>query len=202
MWTDQATKLILASASPRRLDLLRQIQIPVEPLVVPTTGEDEPRLPNEHVVDYVQRTSLEKNTRAQQYVVNQRPDLIGLPILSADTTVALGETILGKPQDAADAKNILTRLADKHHDVYTAVTLWHGQFVTRLVRAQVRIAPCILAVIDEYVDSHEPFGKAGAYGIQGIAAAYISEVNGSYSAVVGLPLFETAEMLRTLGLYQ
>lgn len=202
MWTDQTPKLVLASASPRRLDLLKQIMVPVEPLIVPFTGEDEPRLPNETVVNYVQRTSLEKNTRAQQYVLKHRPDLTGLPILSADTTVALGETILGKPRDTEDAKSILTILAGKHHDVYTAVTLTYGQCLTRLVQTRVCIDPCILDAIDQYIDSQEPFGKAGAYGIQGIAAAYVSEVTGSYTAVVGLPLFETAEMLRTLGLYR
>lgn len=202
MWTNQASKLVLASASPRRLELLQQIRVPVETLVVPTPGEDEPRLLNESVVNYVERTSLEKNTRAQHHIALHREDLQGLPVLSADTTVALGETILGKPRDSENAKDILTELAGKDHDVYTAVTLWHGQQLFHLAHAKVHISACILDSIDDYIQSQEPFGKAGAYGIQGIAAAYVSELTGSYTAVVGLPLFETAQMLRTLGLYR
>jgi len=216
MWTNLAHELILASASARRLALLEQIAVPVRQLVVPTTGEDEPRLANESVTDYVMRTALEKNQRTQKNIdsvtqaqtqpatsVPELPHLSNLPILSADTTVAIGEQILGKPRDRDDARRILTTLAGQTHDVYTAVVLrFDGQTTTALVHARVRMAPSLAPAIEDYIDSGEPFGKAGAYAIQGIAAAYVPEVLGSYSAVVGLPLYETAQLLRDARLYR
>ena len=217
MWTNLAHELILASASARRLALLEQIAVPVRQLVVPTPGEDEPRLANESVTDYVMRTALEKNLRTQNHIEsltgqthNQNtsstpdaPQLATLPILSADTTVAMGEMILGKPRDREDARRILTTLAGRTHNVYTAVVLrFNHQTKTALVQVQVSMAPALADAVDEYIDSGEPFGKAGAYAVQGIAAAYVTEVVGSYSAVVGLPLYETAQLLRDAGLYQ
>jgi septum formation protein len=124
-------------------------------------------------------------------------------VLAADTTVAIGQTILGKPRDAADAKRILTQLAGHTHDVYTAVVLHHnGQLYETLAHATVEFTAKFVHRIDQYIETQEPFGKAGAYAIQGVAAAYISKVQGSYSGVVGLPLYETAELLRTAGLFK
>lgn len=203
MWTHQSPGLVLASASPRRFDLLNQIAVPLEQLVLPAHADDEPRLAHETVVDYVQRTSLEKNLNARAYIKDHRPDLVGWPVLSADTTVALDQTILGKPSDAGAAKMALHSLIGKAHDVYTAVTLHaNGAISTALVHSTVEIDQSLEAALDDYVESGEPFGKAGSYGIQGKAAAYIRSLTGSYSAVVGLPLFETAQLLRKAGLYK
>ena len=220
MWTNLAHELILASASARRLALLEQIAVPVRQLVVPTPGEDEPRLANESVTDYVMRTALEKNVRTQAHIedltqpqtqpqsqtttsVSATAHLSNLPILSADTTVAMGELILGKPHDRDDARRILTTLAGQTHDVYTAVVLrFNRQTKTALVHVRVSMDSSLAKAIEEYLDSGEPFGKAGAYAVQGIAAAYVTEVDGSYSAVVGLPLYETAQLLREARLYQ
>lgn len=203
MWTNQADRLILASASPRRLQLLTQIQVPVEQLVVPAAGEDEPRLAGEAVTDYVERTAHDKLVRTQHYWASKHNDQPAPPMLAADTTVALGQTILSKPVDHADARRILTALAGQTHDVFTAVALSHrGKLYETLAHARVEVDSTMASVIDDYIASGEPFGKAGAYGIQGIAAAYIKTLTGSYSAVVGLPLFETAQLLREAGLYQ
>jgi len=210
MWTNKANKLILASASPRRLELLKQIAVPVEQLVVPAVqsvssdGDDEPRLPGETVTDYVMRTAHDKNQRARAHCHTNDADQ-DVPILSADTTVAMDQTILGKPTDDADAKRILTALAGQTHDVYTAVVLStsgvDGQTHSALVHTRVTIDAALHDCIDAYITTGEPKGKAGAYAIQGIAAAYVTEVTGSYSSVVGLPLYETAQLLRQAGLY-
>ncbi|MCD8565094.1 MAG: Maf family nucleotide pyrophosphatase [Burkholderiaceae bacterium] len=203
MWIDSNLNLILASASPRRRQLLEQIQVPVEQLVVPTEGEDEPRLPKETVTDYVTRTAHDKLIRTANHWHEQHPNQTMPPMLAADTTVAIGQTILGKPQDEADARRILTALAGKTHDVYTAVAMVHqGHEHKTVVHSTVEIDGALIDAIDDYIASGEPFGKAGAYGIQGIAAAYIKGLAGSYSSVVGLPLYETAQLLRQAGLYR
>lgn len=202
MWLHPTVKLILASASPRRLALLQQIAVPVQQLVLPIEGEDEPRLANETVTDYVQRTAHDKNRRARDHwQTSAGPS--DAPILSADTTVALGQTILGKPTDERDAKRILKTLAGNTHDVYTAVVLSIGaQQRSVLTHTRVNMDAMLTKSIDDYIASGEPFGKAGAYGIQGIAAAYVTSIEGSYTSVVGLPLYETAQLLRQAGLYQ
>lgn len=185
---------------------MRQIAVPVEQLIVPADGEDEPRWLNETVTDYVRRTAHDKNQRAQTHLqsahgVSQVPTL--LPILSADTTVAIGQTILGKPTDVSDARRILSTLAGQTHDVYTAVVLSIGERQSSvLTHTRVSVDASIADSLDDYIASGEPFGKAGAYGIQGLAAAYITGIEGSYTSVVGLPLYETAQLLREAGLYQ
>lgn len=202
MWLDPNRKLILASASPRRLALLQQISVPVQQLVLPVQGEDEPRLPDEPVTDYVMRTAHDKNRRAQAHWQAHHGD-DQTPILSADTTVALGQDILGKPVDAEDAKRVLCALAGQTHDVYTAVVLnIAGQTSKVLSHTRVRMDAVLADSVDAYIASGEPFGKAGAYGIQGIAAVYVRSLQGSYSSVVGLPLYETAQLLRDAGLYR
>lgn len=203
MWTGESDRLILASASPRRLQLLHQIGVPVEQLVVPASGEDEPRLPNEPVTQYVRRTARDKLTRTIEHWQQTYPEQSMPPMIAADTTVAMGEQILGKPAGEEDAKRILEQLAGHTHDVYCAVVLWHnGALHEAFTCTHVTFDKHFDQAIDSYIASKEPFGKAGAYAIQGIAAAYISKVSGSYSGVVGLPLYETACLLRQAGLYR
>jgi septum formation protein len=215
--------LYLASESPRRQELLNQINIAHTVLrLPPVEGEDEPRRANESPVVYVQRTAFEKSQRAQQWLAKTQPDAFTwrneqnlasepttpkhqhsldhpkhLPILTADTTVALGDTILGKPLDAHHAASILKQLSGKTHTVYTAVVLARQTTIyTELSVSLVSFKHLSQEEIIEYVDTGDCFGKAGAYGIQGFAARFIRDLQGSYSGVMGLPLYETAELLR------
>jgi septum formation protein len=193
-------KLILASASPRRLALLTQINVSAQPLIVPSPeGEDEPRNPNESVIQYVKRTTDDKLSRAQAYLAS----LDHCALLTADTTVAIGEDILAKPTDRQDAIRMLSLLSGKTHDVYTAVDLYFAAKTTHaLSHSRVTFESLTDQQIQKYVDSNEPFGKAGAYAIQGMAAQHIQRLEGSYSGVMGLPLHETAQLLRGAGLIQ
>ena len=194
--------IYLASASPRRHELLNQIGVPHEILnVPPPPGEDEPILPGESPIDYVRRTALHKaewaSTWLQQEIDQARR--VPHPILTADTTVALHHEILGKPTDPEDAKRILSKLSGQTHQVYTAVVLVHdGQVHQSLSVSDVTFAKLDIREIQHYVDTGEAFGKAGAYGIQGYAATFIHHLSGSYSAVMGLPLFETATLLKKI----
>ncbi|MFP4903399.1 Maf family protein, partial [Paraburkholderia sp. BR14261] len=125
------------------------------------------------------------------------------PILTADTTVSIDGHILGKPHDAAEAYAMLERLAGREHEVLTAVAVVNAEGVCLPVavsRSHVRFAPALPAAIARYVASGEPFGKAGAYGIQGRAAEFVERIDGSYSGIMGLPLFETAALLRAAGI--
>jgi septum formation protein len=188
----------LASQSPRRSQLLEQLGVR-HTLLLPGTDEDaealEVVLPGEAPADYVQRvTRLKLAAALQRRVARGLPDA---PVLCADTTVALGRSILGKPQDAADAARMLARLSGRSHRVLTAVALGQGTRVVQLVSvSQVRFAAMGVQDIAAYVASGEPMGKAGAYAVQGLAAAYIARISGSYSGIMGLPLFETAHALR------
>jgi len=188
----------LASQSPRRSQLLEQLGVR-HTLLLPGTDEDaealEVVLPGEAPADYVQRvTRLKLAAALQRRVARGLPDA---PVLCADTTVALGRAILGKPQDAADAARMLARLSGRSHRVLTAVALGQGTRVVQLVSvSQVRFAAMGVQDIAAYVASGEPMGKAGAYAVQGLAAAYIARISGSYSGIMGLPLFETAHALR------
>ena len=129
-----------------------------------------------------------------------RRGLAPAPILCSDTTVALGLQILGKPADAGDAARILGLLSGQTHEVLTAVAVQHGERRLQALSVScVRFASMTAAQIDAYVATGEPMGKAGAYGIQGRAAAHIEEIRGSYSGIMGLPVFETAGLLRQLG---
>jgi septum formation protein len=190
--------LFLASASPRRLALLTQINVIAQQLIVTAPdGEDEPRHPNESVIEYVKRTTDDKMSRAQAYL----DSLEHCAIITADTTVALGQVILAKPKDRQDAIRMLSLLSGKTHDVYTAVDLYFkGQTTRALSHSQVSFETMSIEQIERYVDSKEPFGKAGAYAIQGMAAQHVQRLEGSYSGVMGLPLHETAQLLRNAGL--
>ena len=193
--------IYLASQSPRRRELLGQIGIAHE-LLLPTPDEDaeslEQVLPGEVPEVYVQRVTALKLIAAQARWTRACGQ--NAPILCADTTVALGSTILGKPEDAADAKRMLRALAGQTHRVFTAVAIgWGEKTVQALCESQVTFAALSDAEIADYVASGEPMGKAGAYGVQGRAAAFIARIDGSYSGIMGLPLFETAQALRKVG---
>jgi len=191
----------LASQSPRRRQLLDQLGITHE-LLLPGAEEDaeslEAVLPHEAPLAYVQRVTQLKLDAALQRL--QRRGLPGAPMLCSDTTVALGRVILGKPADLADATRMLTALSGKTHRVLTAVALGTSdQRVQAVSVSRVTFAPMSAAQIQAYVASGEPMGKAGAYAVQGRVAAHISRISGSYTGIMGLPLFETAQLLGQLG---
>lgn len=181
-------KIILASRSPRRVELLAQLgmQCDIFPADI-----DESSLPGEDPALYVQRLAV-----AKALAVADKHGQRGLPILAADTTVALGQDILGKPADAAEALAMLNRLSGTVHLVHTAVAVFEaGQVRSLLSTTQVEMMRVPQAVLAEYVASGEPMDKAGAYGIQGRAGRWIARIDGSYSGVMGLPLHETAQLL-------
>jgi len=191
----------LASQSPRRSQLLEQLGVR-HSLLLPSPDEDaealETVLPREAPAEYVQRvTRLKLDAAMRRRVLRGLPDA---PVLCADTTVALGRSILGKPRDAADAARMLARLSGRNHRVLTAVAVGQGVRVVQVLSvSQVRFAPMSAADIESYVASGEPMGKAGAYAVQGLAAAYIARISGSYSGIMGLPLHQTAQALRQFG---
>ncbi len=191
-------RLYLASQSPRRRQLLDQLAVRYE-LLLADAGEDveslEAERRGETPAAYVQRV-----TRAKLGAARQRLKLRGLraaPILCADTTVALGRRILGKPADADDARSMLQALSGHTHRVLSAVAVWTGrQRIEALCVSRVHFAELPAQVIDAYIGSGEPFGKAGAYAIQSALAGWIDHIDGSYSGIMGLPLAETAALLR------
>lgn len=193
-------RLYLASASPRRRELLGQIGVAHEVLRVPAPpGEDEPQLPGESAADYVLRTARDKAERGVAFLAAS--SLAPLPLLAADTTVILDGAVLGKPADRADAARILGALSGREHEVRTAVVLAHaGRISEALSVTTVRMRALDGGDIARYCDSGEPFGKAGAYGIQGLGGAFIAHIAGSYTGVMGLPVFETAALLREAGI--
>lgn len=199
--TRAAPPIYLASQSPRRRQLLAQIGI--EPaLLLPDPDEDaeaiEAVLPGEAPADYVQRVTALKLAAALTRL--RRRGLAPAPVLAADTTVALGRRILGKPADASEAAAMLRALSGRTHRVLTAVALASGRRRWQALSvSHVRFAALDAGVIGRYVDAGEPFGKAGAYAIQGALAGWIERIDGSHSGIVGLPLFETAELLRRAG---
>ena len=190
--------IYLASQSPRRRQLLDQLGVAHE-LLLPDADEDAEALEElqhgELPAAYVQRVTALKLQAARARA--RRRGLPARPILTSDTTVALGRRILGKPADAAEARAMLTSLSGRTHRVLTAVALWTGRrTLSALSDSRVHVAPIPAADIDRYVAGGEPFGKAGAYAIQGAFAAWISRIDGSHSGIMGLPLHETASLLR------
>lgn len=185
--------IYLASQSPRRLELLRQIGI--EPGVLAVTVP-ESRLPGESPRDYVSRVAREK-AGAGLLQVMANPDAL---VLGADTEVVLDDRVFGKPADADEAARMLGDLAGRTHHVYSAVWLLSaGRELHATSRSEVRIAALSADAIARYVAADEWRGKAGGYAIQGRAAMFIEHLSGSYSGVMGLPLHETAELLRAFG---
>lgn len=193
-------RIYLASTSPRRRELLHQIGIDFDTLFFrapPRDDEDvsEAIVGNETAEAYVMRVAVAKAEGAMRRIVWRQ--LRRQAVLAADTTLELDGKIIGKPDDAAHAAEILRSLSGREHRILTAVALADNSTLTqRLSISTVRMREMSDAEIAAYIESGEPFGKAGAYGIQGLAAAFISEIHGSYSGIMGLPLYETAELLR------
>ena len=191
----------LASQSPRRRQLLEQMGVHCE-LLLPDATEDAEALEAERLGElplaYVQRVTRAKLQAARQRL--QQRQLPPAPILCSDTTVALGRRIYGKPQDAADAAAILQQLSGRTHRVITAVAVASGAAEHLAVStSRVSFAELSADTLERYIASGEPFGKAGAYGIQGAAGAWVKRIDGSYTGIMGLPLYETAELLRAVG---
>jgi septum formation protein len=215
--------IYLASQSPRRQELLTQIGVQFE-LLLADSSEDveslEIQLPDEPALDYVKRVTLAKLIAAKQRL--QARGLPSSPILCADTTVALNleneneskqdiqnksikEIILGKPTDHQDAKRILQLLSGKTHQVHTAVAVAGKPHINddepRLLvsSSQVTLKSLTDEEINAYISTNEPMGKAGAYGIQGIGGCLISSISGSFSGIMGLPLYETSQLMHETG---
>ncbi|MDP3798250.1 MAG: Maf family protein [Polaromonas sp.] len=192
----------LASQSPRRAQLLEQLGVRYRRLVA-DHGEDTEALEairgRESPVAYVKRVTRLKLDAATERA--ERQGLAPAPILCSDTTVALGRSILGKPESPAEAARMLRELSGATHRVLTAVAVQQGRRrMEALSISRVTFAPMTNAQIKSYVASGEPMGKAGAYAVQGRVAMYISHISGSYSGIMGLPLHETAWLLRAAGL--
>ncbi len=203
MTTPFDRSIYLASRSPRRRELLAQFGIPFHLLMFRTRADSSPELsedvqPGEAPGDYVLRVAREKAVSGWARMLERR--LPRAPVLAADTTVALDGRIFGKPADRNDAEEILTALSGKRHEVLTAVALKQGERLeTALSASQVQFREISPQEIRDYVASGECDDKAGAYAIQGRAAMFVREIRGSHSGIVGLPLFETAQLLQTLG---
>ena len=191
----------LASQSPRRQALLDQIGVAYQVLLPsdPAAAEAlEAVLPQESALRYVKRVTRLKVQAAMRQMHQQ--SLPFAPVLCADTTVVVDGQILGKPANARQATDMLRLLSGKAHQVLTAVAIGHNQDIQlALSRSRVKFAPMTAADIQDYVASEEPMGKAGAYAIQGRASAFISHVSGSYSGIMGLPLYETTLLLKQIG---
>ena len=193
--------IYLASQSPRRRELLDQIGVHYE-LLLPGPDEDSEALEDvrggESPVAYVRRVTALKLDAAVARM--RRRALPPAPVLCSDTTVALGRTIYGKPADPADAARMLRELGGRTHRVLTAVAVQAGRRrLQGLSDSRVTFSPMTPAQVRAYVASGEPMGKAGGYAVQGRAAEHITRLAGSYSGIMGLPLFETAQLLRSAG---
>ena len=195
-----APRIHLASRSPRRRELLTQIGVAFDTLIFrdgtrADKETDETPLKNEDPLAYVQRVARAKAEHGWRCVGWRR--LLAQPVLSADTTLEFEGEVIGKPLNAADAAHILGRLSGRTHRVLTAVAIClDTRIETALSISEVRFATLSDADIRRYVDSGEPMDKAGAYGIQGRAGVFVEHLAGSYTGVMGLPLCETARLLR------
>jgi septum formation protein len=203
--------IYLASQSPRRQEILTQIGVKFQ-LLLAEPSEDveslEIQLPDEPALIYVKRVTLAKLAAAKQRLHARGLDLA--PILCADTTVALmledgKEIILGKPANQHDAKRILQLLSGKTHDVHTAVAVLSNPHINDdqpkllVSSSQVTFKSLTDEEINAYISTNEPMGKAGAYGIQGIGGCLISSISGSFSGIMGLPLYETSQLMHETG---
>ncbi|MFN3790859.1 Maf family protein [Massilia sp.] len=196
-------KIYLASKSPRRRELLRQVGVEFELLMLrsdPARGVDvsEDVLPGEDPHAYVARVAKEKGAFAWNILQQRRQPL--RPVLTADTTVTIDGEILGKPADNKEAIAMLERLSGRTHQVLTSVAV-HSERITEQVTqvSNVRFATLTPAQIQAYCATPEPYDKAGGYGIQGLAALFVEHIEGSHSGIMGLPIFETARLLRKAG---
>ena len=195
-----ASRIYLASRSPRRRELLKQAGIAFDLLLMRADLQrgvdvDESPLAGEEPATYVIRIAAAKAAAGWRQVTMRR--LPGVPVLAADTTVVLGSDIVGKPDNAEHAQQMLRRLSGQTHQVLTAIAVARGdQLETALSTSAVEFRELEDGEIRRYVASGEPLDKAGAYAIQGRAAIYVRAISGSYSGIMGLPLYETAELLR------
>lgn len=193
----QQAQIYLASRSPRRGELLGQLG--VRYAVLPS-DVDESVLADESPEHYVLRLAHAKAQVCVRRLAEQ--GLAALPVLAADTTVCIDGVILGKPEDDADAAAMLRRMSDRWHMVHTAIALADaGRVEVALSSTQVELAPLTEAEIAAYVASGEPHDKAGGYGIQGLAGAFVRRIEGSYSGVMGLPIYETTQLLKQFGVH-
>lgn len=189
-------KIYLASRSPRRGELLRQIGVDFD--VLPS-DVDESVLPNEAPEHYVLRLAREKAAVCAQRIAAD--GMIAMPVLAADTTVCADGEILGKPESDDEARTMLLAMSDRWHTVHTGIALaFDGRIEALISSTQVEMAPLTEAEIAAYIASGEPHDKAGAYGIQGLAGVFIRRIEGSYSGVMGLPVYETAQLLKKAGI--
>ncbi len=190
-------QLVLASASPRRKELLDQIGVNYR---VYSVNIDETPKPSELPVDYVDRVAADKSAACLRELQCQ------LPVLAADTSVVVDGQILGKPENKAHAEIMLNQLSGNIHSVFSAVSLrcqgngYEDQHFCALSVTEVRFRKIDRGEIKAYWETGEPQGKAGGYAIQGLASVFVESIKGSYSGVVGLPLFETAELLSKQGI--
>lgn len=189
-----ASQVVLASASPRRLQLCSQLGLECE---VRPVDIDETAREGEHPVDYVRRLAHDKAVACLERLPGQ---LAQSAVLGSDTIVEIDGELLGKPADAEHARRMLARLSGNTHRVHTAVALaWQGEVRDRVSSSVIEFARLDVDDIDRYVDCGEPMDKAGAYAIQGVAAKFIVRLDGSYSGVMGLPLYETASLFASFG---
>ena len=186
-----AIQLILASASPRRKELLDQIKVSYE--IYPVNLDETP-LPNEKPLAYVQRLAAEKSAACVAQLKTQ------LHVLAADTSVILGDLIMGKPQNQKDAVEMLTQLSGKTHQVFSAISLRGRKHLQAVSITDVTFRSLTEQEIIDYWHTGEPLDKAGSYAVQGIGGIFVKSIVGSFSGVVGLPLFETAELLSKQGI--
>jgi septum formation protein len=197
-------RIYLASRSPRRRDLLQQIGVAFEVLPADKGGPrdtdvDETPLAGEAPPDYVMRVARAKAETGWRTVM--QCGLPVFPVLAADTTVVLDDEIIGKPDDPAHARELLARLSGRTHQVLTAIAVVaDGRMETALSASTVEFRRLDDAEILRYAASGEPLGKAGAYAIQGRAGVFVRAIGGSYSGIMGLPLYETAELLQRFGI--
>jgi septum formation protein len=197
-------KIYLASKSPRRRELLRQVGIDFELLLLRSDGPrgadvTEEVLAGEAPLDYVARVAREKAAFAADLVRKRR--MAPRPVLSADTTVTIDGVILGKPANAIEATAMLQQLSGRTHQVLTAIAVESAAFTGQITQvSEVRFGVLSAAAIAAYCASAEPYDKAGGYGIQGPAAQFIEHIAGSHSGIMGLPVYETVQLLRQAGL--
>lgn len=197
-------KIYLASKSPRRRELLRQIGIEFELLMLRDERGDhgivsEEPFAGEPPEDYVTRVAREKAEHGWNAVIWRR--LPRRPVLAADTTVTIDGQILGKPANASEAMEMLRALSGRTHQVLTAVAIMMNDELKEVLnRSEVSFADISDQSLRAYCASSEPYDKAGSYGVQGHAAQFIERINGSYSGIMGLPLFETAQLLKQVGI--
>lgn len=189
-----SAQVILASASPRRRELLEQIGVKA---IVKSVDIDESRKPGEPVKEYVQRLAMEKAERGFSTIKNSQK----LPVVGSDTIVVIDGIVLGKPEDRQQAKEMLQQLSGQKHTVLTSVAIvTEDKKVIDTSSSEVLFNKLELQEIEDYVATGETDDKAGSYAIQGLAAQFVKNLNGSFSGVMGLPLFETVQLLKQCGI--